>query len=182
MVIFFSALQAIPQEIYEAGRLDGLSEVGIALRLKLPLIRPALLLGVLFALIGTLQLFNEPKFSPASRTRLRRPTRPTSWRTTSPSCRRTTTMAAQSRSFSARSPSSSRWLHAPHAQTVWRPLNGKRFAQAEAASLPAESALARGDWHARVLGEGYRRLCVSDCADAVFSHAALLAGGCVHQG
>ena len=61
MVIFFSALQAIPQEIYEAGRLDGLSEVGIALRLKLPLIRPALLLGVLFALIGTLQLFNEPK-------------------------------------------------------------------------------------------------------------------------
>lgn len=61
MVIFFSALQAIPQEIYEAGRLDGLSETGIALRLKLPLIRPALLLGVLFALIGTLQLFNEPK-------------------------------------------------------------------------------------------------------------------------
>lgn len=61
MVIFFSALQALPQEIYEAGRLDGLSEVGIALRLKLPLIRPALLLGILFALIGTLQLFNEPK-------------------------------------------------------------------------------------------------------------------------
>lgn len=61
MVIFFSALQAIPQELYEAGRLDGLSEVGIALRLKLPLIRPALLLGILFALIGTLQLFNEPK-------------------------------------------------------------------------------------------------------------------------
>jgi multiple sugar transport system permease protein len=61
MVIFFSALQAIPQEIYEAGRLDGLSEVGIARRLKLPLIRPALFLGILFALIGTLQLFNEPK-------------------------------------------------------------------------------------------------------------------------
>lgn len=60
MVIFFSALQSIPQEIYESGRLDGLSEVGIALRLKLPLILPALLLGVLFALIGTLQLFNEP--------------------------------------------------------------------------------------------------------------------------
>lgn len=60
MVIFFSALQSVPMELYEAGRLDGLSEVGIALRLKLPLIRPALLLGVLFALIGTLQLFNEP--------------------------------------------------------------------------------------------------------------------------
>jgi multiple sugar transport system permease protein len=61
MIIFFSALQAIPQEIYESGRLDGLSEVGVALRLKLPLIRPALLLGVLFSLIGTLQLFNEPE-------------------------------------------------------------------------------------------------------------------------
>lgn len=60
MIIFFSALQAIPQEIYESGRLDGLSEIGIALRLKLPLIVPALVLGVLFSLIGTLQLFNEP--------------------------------------------------------------------------------------------------------------------------
>ncbi|HST87360.1 MAG TPA: sugar ABC transporter permease [Ktedonobacterales bacterium] len=60
MVIFFSALQAIPQEIYEAGRLDGLNEVGIALRLKLPMILPALVLGLLFSLIGTLQLFNEP--------------------------------------------------------------------------------------------------------------------------
>jgi multiple sugar transport system permease protein len=61
MIIFFSALQAIPQEIYESGRLDGLTEVGVALRLKLPLIRPALLLGLLFSLIGTLQLFNEPQ-------------------------------------------------------------------------------------------------------------------------
>jgi multiple sugar transport system permease protein len=61
MIIFFSALQAIPQEIYESGRLDGLSEVGVALRLKVPLIRPALLLGLLFSLIGTLQLFNEPE-------------------------------------------------------------------------------------------------------------------------
>lgn len=60
MIIFYSALQAIPQEIYESGRLDGLSEVGIALRLKLPLILPALVLGLLFSLIGTLQLFNEP--------------------------------------------------------------------------------------------------------------------------
>jgi multiple sugar transport system permease protein len=60
MIIFYSALQGIPQEIYESGRLDGLSETGIALRLKLPLIRPAIIFGVLFSLIGTLQLFNEP--------------------------------------------------------------------------------------------------------------------------
>jgi multiple sugar transport system permease protein len=60
MIIFYSALQGIPQEIYESGRLDGLSETGIALRLKLPLIAPALIVGVLFSLVGTLQLFNEP--------------------------------------------------------------------------------------------------------------------------
>ncbi|HKS70349.1 MAG TPA: sugar ABC transporter permease [Ktedonobacterales bacterium] len=60
MIIFYSALQGIPQEIYESGRLDGLSEIGIALRLKLPLIVPALIVGVLFSIVGTLQLFNEP--------------------------------------------------------------------------------------------------------------------------
>ncbi len=60
MIIFYSAMQSIPQEIYESGRLDGLSETGIALRLKLPLIVPALILGLLFSIVGALQLFNEP--------------------------------------------------------------------------------------------------------------------------
>lgn len=61
MLICFAALQAIPQELYEAARLDGLSEIGIARHIKVPLIRPALMLGLLFSLIGTLQLFNEPE-------------------------------------------------------------------------------------------------------------------------
>lgn len=61
MIIFYSALQGVPQEIYEAGRLDGLSELGIALRLKLPMIIPALVLGLLFSIVGSLQLFNEPE-------------------------------------------------------------------------------------------------------------------------
>jgi multiple sugar transport system permease protein len=60
MIIFYSALQSVPQEIYESGRMDGLSETAIALRLKLPLILPAIVFGLLFSLIGTLQLFNEP--------------------------------------------------------------------------------------------------------------------------
>jgi multiple sugar transport system permease protein len=60
MIILYSALQSVPQEIYEAGRLDGLSELGIALRLKLPLILPALVLSLLFSIVGALQLFNEP--------------------------------------------------------------------------------------------------------------------------
>jgi multiple sugar transport system permease protein len=61
MIIFYSALQGAPQEIYEAGRLDGLSELGIAIRLKLPLIVSAIILGFLFSIVGTLQLFNEPE-------------------------------------------------------------------------------------------------------------------------
>jgi multiple sugar transport system permease protein len=61
MLIFFAAMQAIPQELYESARIDGLNEVGIARRIKLPLIAPALRLGLLFSLIGTLQLFNEPE-------------------------------------------------------------------------------------------------------------------------
>jgi multiple sugar transport system permease protein len=60
MLIFFAAMQAIPQELYEASRIDGLSEIGIARYIKIPLILPALRLGLLFSLIGTLQLFNEP--------------------------------------------------------------------------------------------------------------------------
>ncbi len=60
MIILYSALQGLPQEIYESGRMDGLSEIGIALRLKLPLILPTLVFGLLFSIIGTLQLFNEP--------------------------------------------------------------------------------------------------------------------------
>lgn len=60
MIIFYSALQGISPEIYESGRIDGLSELGIALRLKVPLILPAVMFGLLFSLIGTIQLFNEP--------------------------------------------------------------------------------------------------------------------------
>ncbi|MBA3825375.1 MAG: sugar ABC transporter permease [Ktedonobacterales bacterium] len=61
MLIFFAAMQAIPQELYEAARIDGLNEVGIARRIKIPMISPALRLGLLFSMIGTLQLFNEPE-------------------------------------------------------------------------------------------------------------------------
>ena len=61
MLIFFAALQAIPQELYESSRMDGLSEIAIARHIKIPLIGNALRLGLLFSLIGTLQLFNEPE-------------------------------------------------------------------------------------------------------------------------
>ena len=60
MIIMYAALRSIPTELYEAARVDGASETRIALSIKVPLIRPAILLTVIFSVIGTFQLFNEP--------------------------------------------------------------------------------------------------------------------------
>lgn len=60
MIIMYAALRSIPTELYEAARVDGASETRIALSIKVPMIRPAILLTVIFSVIGTFQLFNEP--------------------------------------------------------------------------------------------------------------------------
>ncbi|QEO14443.1 sugar ABC transporter permease [Agromyces intestinalis] len=60
MVIMFTALRSVPSEVYEAARIDGCGERAIALRIKVPLIMPSLVLTGLFALIGTLQAYSEP--------------------------------------------------------------------------------------------------------------------------
>ena len=60
MIILFAALQAIPRDLYEAAIIDGASGWSIATRIKIPLIRPALILVTFFGLIGSLQLFTEP--------------------------------------------------------------------------------------------------------------------------
>ncbi len=61
MIIIYAALQGIDPTLYEAARIDGASQWQIVLRIKIPLLAPALLLILVFALIGTLQFFNEPK-------------------------------------------------------------------------------------------------------------------------
>lgn len=60
MIIIYAALRSIPSELYEAGRVDGASEPRIAWSIKIPAVRPALILTVIFSVIGTFQLFNEP--------------------------------------------------------------------------------------------------------------------------
>ncbi len=60
MLILFAALQSIPHELYEAAAVDGASGVQIALKIRIPLIAPAVILTGIFSIIGTLQLFNEP--------------------------------------------------------------------------------------------------------------------------
>ena len=60
MIVIFAAIQALPTELYEAARMDGAGEARIAWQIKVPLVRPAILLTAVFSIIGTLQLFNEP--------------------------------------------------------------------------------------------------------------------------
>lgn len=61
MLIIYSTLLAIPSDIYEAARLDGAGQARIAWSIKIPLIRPALVLTAVLSIIGTLQLLAEPQ-------------------------------------------------------------------------------------------------------------------------
>lgn len=61
MIILYAALQGIDPSLYEAARIDGASQWQIIFRIKIRLVAPALVLILVFALIGTLQFFNEPK-------------------------------------------------------------------------------------------------------------------------
>ena len=60
MIILYAALRSIPAELYEAAAIDGASQYRIAWSIKIPAIRPAIMLTVIFSIIGTFQLFNEP--------------------------------------------------------------------------------------------------------------------------
>lgn len=60
MIIMYAALRGIPGELYEAAEIDGASQFRIAWNIKIPAIRPAIILTVIFSIIGTFQLFNEP--------------------------------------------------------------------------------------------------------------------------
>jgi multiple sugar transport system permease protein len=60
-LIIYSSLQTIDPAIYEAARMDGARGWQVALRLKVPLVVPALVMTTLFSIVGTLQLFTEPE-------------------------------------------------------------------------------------------------------------------------
>lgn len=59
MVLFLSALQGVPAELYEAGRVDGASGWTLFRRITLPLISPTLLLTVIITIVGALQVFAQ---------------------------------------------------------------------------------------------------------------------------
>ena len=61
MIVMYTALRAVPSELYEAARIDGASQWQVALRIKIPMIAPALVLTGVFSIIATLQVFSEPE-------------------------------------------------------------------------------------------------------------------------
>ena len=60
MIILYAALRAIPHDLYEAAAVDGAGAWRVAWSIKLPALRPALLLCLIFSVIGSFQLFAEP--------------------------------------------------------------------------------------------------------------------------
>jgi multiple sugar transport system permease protein len=60
MIVLYTALRAIPSELVEAARIDGASDTQIALRIKIPILTPSLVMTFLFSMIATLQVFAEP--------------------------------------------------------------------------------------------------------------------------
>ncbi|WP_033324752.1 carbohydrate ABC transporter permease [Streptomyces yerevanensis] len=60
MIILYAALRTVPHDLYEAAAMDGAGAWRVAWSIKLPALRPALLLTLLFSVIGSFQLFNEP--------------------------------------------------------------------------------------------------------------------------
>jgi multiple sugar transport system permease protein len=61
MILLYAALRAVPTELYEAAAVDGAGPWRTAWSVKIPALRPALLLALIFSVIGSFQLFNEPQ-------------------------------------------------------------------------------------------------------------------------
>ncbi|MDG9709351.1 carbohydrate ABC transporter permease [Streptomyces sp. DH10] len=59
-LLVLAGLQVIPKEVYEAARLDGASALQQFRRITLPLVKPALMVAVLFRCLDALRMFDLP--------------------------------------------------------------------------------------------------------------------------
>jgi cellobiose transport system permease protein len=59
-LIYLAALQAVPNDIYEAADLDGASRFRQLRSITIPALRPTIIFTVIMSTIGTVQLFTEP--------------------------------------------------------------------------------------------------------------------------
>lgn len=58
MVLFLAGIAAIPDDLYEAARLDGASEWHVFRHVTLPLLKPALAISATLSIIGSLKYFD----------------------------------------------------------------------------------------------------------------------------
>jgi trehalose/maltose transport system permease protein len=57
-LLILAGLQMLPGDIYEAARVDGIHPVRVFFRVTLPLIRPAILVAVIFRALDALRVFD----------------------------------------------------------------------------------------------------------------------------
>jgi trehalose/maltose transport system permease protein len=59
-LLILAALQLVPGEIYEATRIDGIHPLKVFWRITLPLIRPGLMVAIIFRTLDALRIFDLP--------------------------------------------------------------------------------------------------------------------------
>jgi trehalose/maltose transport system permease protein len=57
-LLILAALQMLPKECYEAAQVDGVHPVKVFFRVTLPLIRPALMVAVIFRALDAIRIFD----------------------------------------------------------------------------------------------------------------------------
>jgi multiple sugar transport system permease protein len=60
MLVMYSALRTVPKELYESAEIDGAGTFKVIRSIKLPAMRPAFVITLVFSVIGSFQLFNGP--------------------------------------------------------------------------------------------------------------------------
>ncbi|HOP99338.1 MAG TPA: sugar ABC transporter permease [Acetivibrio clariflavus] len=58
MLLMYSSAKSIPEELYEAAKIDGASEITTAFKITIPLMKPILNVCVTYAIVGSLKIFD----------------------------------------------------------------------------------------------------------------------------
>jgi cellobiose transport system permease protein len=61
MIMYLAGLQKIPNDLYEAAKIDGANMYVTFTKITIPLLRPIILFTVMMSTIGGLQIFTEPQ-------------------------------------------------------------------------------------------------------------------------
>jgi trehalose/maltose transport system permease protein len=57
-LLLLAGLQMLPQECYESARVDGVHPVTVFLKITLPLLKPALMVAIIFRVLDALRIFD----------------------------------------------------------------------------------------------------------------------------